>query len=139
MKLSVHLPEQIVTACTLLPSFCENGIKLENCQYISAGNNVINLNQPINLPWKPHFELVNRNMNTTFSICKKTRNWFYHITKRGDRTIKSQIYKNMNIIFEETIYKKLFTILLFKINSSNTISLFSFLLPLNFLVFNLTT
>ena len=34
-------------------------------------NNINNLNQPINLPWKLQLELVNRNMNTVFSICKK--------------------------------------------------------------------
>ena len=71
MKLSLHLPEQIVTAYTLLPSFNESRLKLENCQYILADNNIINLNQTINFLWKLQFELVNRNMNTTFSICKK--------------------------------------------------------------------
>ena len=35
MKLSIRLPEQIVIAYTLLPSFNKNGLKLENCQYIS--------------------------------------------------------------------------------------------------------
>ena len=49
----------------------ENGLKLENCKYISADNNINNLNQPIKLPWKLQFELVRRNMNTVFSICKK--------------------------------------------------------------------
>ena len=68
MKLSIRLPEQIVTTCILLPSFSKNGLKLENCQYISADNNVINLNQPINLPWKLQFELVNRSMNNLFNM-----------------------------------------------------------------------
>ena len=38
IKLSVRLLEQIM-ACKLSPSFCENGFKLETCQYISADNN----------------------------------------------------------------------------------------------------
>ena len=32
MKLSVCLLELIVTACTILPSFSENGLRSENCQ-----------------------------------------------------------------------------------------------------------
>ena len=71
MKLSIRLQEQIVTTCILLPSFSKNGLKLENCQYISADNNLINLNQPINLPWKLQFKLVSRSKNTIFSICKR--------------------------------------------------------------------
>ena len=73
MKLSVHLPEQVVIACTLLPSLGINRLMLEPCQYISANNNIINLNQLIILPWKLQFELVNRNMNTTFSVRKKQK------------------------------------------------------------------
>ena len=71
MKLSIRLPQQIVTCCTLLLTFSENGLKLENCQYISTDNNIINFNQPIILPWKLQLDLVNRSMNTTFLISKK--------------------------------------------------------------------
>ena len=71
MKLSIHLPEQIITACILLPSFSKNGLKLENWQNISADNNTINFNQPVNLLWKVQLELVNSSMNTIFSICKR--------------------------------------------------------------------
>ena len=71
MKLLIYLPEQIITACTLLLSFSEKGLKLENCQNISIDNNTINFNQPINLPWKLQLELVHRSMNTIFSIRKR--------------------------------------------------------------------
>ena len=71
IKLSIRLPEQITTAFTLLPSFSKNGFKLENCQHISADNILINFNQPIDLTWKVQLELVNRSMNTVFSIRKK--------------------------------------------------------------------
>ena len=50
MKLSISPANQIIFGCTLLPTFCENGLKLENCFYISADNDKNNLNQPINLP-----------------------------------------------------------------------------------------
>ena len=73
MKLSIRRPEQIVTCCTLLPAFSKNGLKLENCQYISTDNNIINFNQPINLPWKLQLDLVHRSMNTTFLIRKKQK------------------------------------------------------------------
>ena len=73
MKLLIHLPEQVVIACTLLPSFGINRLMLQPCQYISANNNIINLNQLIILPWKLQFELVKRNMNTTFSVRKKQK------------------------------------------------------------------
>ena len=62
MKLSIHPPNLIIFGCTLLPTFCGNGLKLENCFYISPDNNKTNLNQPINLPWKLQFELVNRSI-----------------------------------------------------------------------------
>ena len=71
MKLSILLPVRLVLACTLLPTFCENGLKLENCHHISADNDTININQPINLPWRLQFELVNGSLNTVFSIRKK--------------------------------------------------------------------
>ena len=71
IKQSIHPPNLIMFGCTLLPTFCGNGLKLENCFYISAENNKINLNQPINLPWKLQFELVNRSIKRQ----KQTRNY----------------------------------------------------------------
>ena len=67
----------------LLPSFTENGFKSENCQYISLNNNINNLNQPINLRWKLQFELINRNMNTVFSIRKKQKIGFIATLNEG--------------------------------------------------------
>ena len=66
MKMSVRLPEQIIATCILLPTLCKNGLCLESFQYISANNNICNANQPIDSPWKLHFELVNRSTNTVF-------------------------------------------------------------------------
>ena len=70
MKLSVCLPEQIIATYVLLPTLCKNGLCMESFQYILANNNICNASQSINLPWKEHFELGNRNTNTHFSICK---------------------------------------------------------------------
>ena len=71
MKLSIRLQNEIIATCVLLPSFSKNGLDLEKCQYISVDNNINNLNQPINLLRKLQLELVDRNMNTVFSIRKK--------------------------------------------------------------------
>ena len=68
MKLSICLPEQTVTTWILLPTFRKNGLKLENCQYISKDSSIINCNQPLNLSWKLQLDLLNRSMNTNFSI-----------------------------------------------------------------------
>ena len=65
MKLPVCLPEQ------LLPTLCKNGLCIESFRYILTDNNICNANQPTNLPWTIHFELVNRSTNTVFSICKR--------------------------------------------------------------------
>lgn len=62
MKLSGRLPDRLTAACVILHSFNENGLKSENCQYISLKNNINNLSQLINLPWKLQLELVNRKM-----------------------------------------------------------------------------
>ena len=71
MKLSVCLPKEIIAAFILLPTLCKNGFCMESFQYMSADDNICNASQPINLPWKIHFELVNRSTKTVFSICKR--------------------------------------------------------------------
>ena len=67
MKLSVRLPIQNIAPCLLLPTLCKNGLCMDSFQYISADNNICNASQPINLPWKIHFEFVNRSTNIAFS------------------------------------------------------------------------
>ena len=69
MKRSTHLRENIITTCLLFLS--ENGLKLDNSQYISTENNIVNLNQSLNLPWKLQLDTVYRSLNFTFSIRKK--------------------------------------------------------------------
>ena len=72
MKLLVRRPEQIIAACVLLPTVSKNGPRMESFQYISANNNICNANQPINLQWNVHFDLVNRSTNTVFSKSKSS-------------------------------------------------------------------
>ena len=93
MKLYVCLPDQLIAACVLSPSFNENGLKLENCQYILSDNNINNLNQPINLPWKLQLELVYRNTNTVFSICKKPKIGFITTSNKGLQKLKVKYTK----------------------------------------------
>ena len=83
MRLYMHLPNQIITACVLLPSFSKNGFKLDKCQYISVDNNINNINQTINLPCKLQLDFVNRNMSTVFSICKKQEIGFITTLNEG--------------------------------------------------------
>ena len=74
MKLSVRMPQQIIAACVLLPTLC-------------------NASQLINLPWKIHFELVNRSMNTVFSICKRQELCFLTISTEGMEELKVKYRK----------------------------------------------
>ena len=38
--IATRIKLQIIATCVLLPSFSKNGLKLENCQYISVHNNI---------------------------------------------------------------------------------------------------
>ena len=93
MKLSVRLPEQTIGACVLLLTLCKHRLCIESFQYISADNNICNANQPIMLPWKIHFELVNRSTNTVFSICKRQELSFLATLNDGAEELKVKYTK----------------------------------------------
>ena len=93
MKLFVRLPDQIIIVCILLPLFSKNGLRLGNCQDISSDSNINNLNLPINLPWKLQLELVNRNMNTVFSIRNKQEIGFITTLNEGLQELKVKYTK----------------------------------------------
>ena len=80
MKLSVRLTEQIIAASVLLPT----------------SNNICNASQPINLPSKVHFELVNRSTNIVFSICKRQGFCFLITFKDGAEELKVKYTKTKN-------------------------------------------
>ena len=68
MKLSICLPKEIIAAFILLPTLCKNGLCMESFQYMLADDNICNASQPINLPWKIHFELVNAKESNSVSL-----------------------------------------------------------------------
>ena len=71
MKISVSASGELVATCTLLPTFQQTELKLENNKNISVKDSMINIHQPINLPWKIQLQLVNWNTyKITFLINK---------------------------------------------------------------------
>ena len=91
MKRSTHLRENIITTCLLFLS--ENGLKLDNSQYISTENNIVNLNQSLNLPWKLQLDTVYRSLNLTFSIRKKQEIGFIVPLNEGINRIQMKYTK----------------------------------------------
>ena len=78
---------------TLLPTFSKNRLKLENYQYISMDNNIINFKQLITLPWKLQLDLVNSSMNATFLIRKKQELAFIVPLGKGLQQLKVKYTK----------------------------------------------
>ena len=96
MKVAVRMLEQIDAVSILFPMLSKNGLKLESFQYISADNNVCNnANQPVSLPWRIHFDLVNRNAEGTFfTICKNQALCFITALNEGMNKLKVKYTKS---------------------------------------------
>ena len=95
MKVAVQMPEEIVAVGTLLPTLSKNGLKLENFQYISADNNICNANQPVKLPWKIHFDSVNRSTSgAIFTIFKNQELMFITTLNEGMDKLKVKYTKS---------------------------------------------
>ena len=62
----------------------------------------MNLNQPINLPWKLQMELVNRSLNTTFSIRKKQEIGYITSLNEGLDELKVKYTKHCDIFLKKT-------------------------------------
>lgn len=58
-----------------------------------AKNNTTNINQPVKLPWKLQFELVNRSLNTVFSMCKKQKSAFITSLNEGIEELRIKCTK----------------------------------------------
>ena len=58
--------------------------------------NLYEIHQPINLPWKIQLELVNRNMNTVFSICKRQEIGFIAILNEGMEQLEVKFQKHQD-------------------------------------------
>lgn len=104
---------------TLLPTFSKNGLKLENYQYISMDNNIINFKQLITLPWKLQLDLVNSSMNATFLIRKKQELAFIVPLGKGLQQLKVKYTKTWryfltkNYLQQETfVYESKLTLLM---------------------------
>ena len=93
MKVLIGPSNQIIFACSLLPIFSEDKLKLESCFYISADNNTNNLNHPINLPWKLQLELVNRSINKTVLFRKRQKIAYIPSLNQGLEELKVKYTK----------------------------------------------
>ena len=77
---------------------------------ISTDNSICNANQPANLPWKIHFDLVNRSTSgTSFTIHKKQKLCFITTLNEGMDKLKVKYTKkrNMKIISVKILYLQL--------------------------------
>ena len=72
-------------------------LRLESFQYISADKNICNTNQPTNLPWKIHFDLVNRSAGGgIFTIHKKQELCFMATLNEGMDKLKVKFTKKQH-------------------------------------------
>ena len=95
MKVAVRMLEQIDAVSILLPTLSKNGLKLESFQYNSAHLVCNNANQPVSLPWRMQFDLVNRNAEGTFfTICKNQALCFITALNEGMNKLKVKYTKS---------------------------------------------
>ena len=86
----------------------QNGLKLESFQYNSAHLVCNNANQSVSLPWRIHFDLVNRNAEGTFfTICKNQALCFITALNEGMSKLKVKYTKSTWILI---LYVKIITI-----------------------------
>ena len=79
-KVKIHLSKNLVGCCTLLKAFSDNQIKLPlNSQHTSMETNVLNLSQPVNLPWNLHLAIQKENMAKNLKLNKKLEIRFFYI------------------------------------------------------------
>ena len=91
MKIAVTLPQNITANCILLPSFKRERLHLQNNHYISKESDLANLNQPVNLPCKIYFELLNANTNdTTLRIRKRDPIGFFMPINKGTEQVETK-------------------------------------------------
>ena len=77
---------------------------MEIFQYISANNNTCYASQPINLPWKVHFELVNKSTNIIFSIYKRQKLYLLTTLIDGVEELKVK-YTNIQTFFKKILFR----------------------------------
>ena len=80
MKVKLRLPNNLVGACTLLPSLSYNNIKILNLLHIATNGVSASQNQRKELPHVFVLEIQNQNMNRTVQQ-NKTRTWILYSTE----------------------------------------------------------
>ena len=84
MKVPANMPNNIVGTCTLLPSLKRERLRIQNNQYTSIENSIVNTGQPINFPWNIKLKSLNRNTNnTTFRIRKRQEIGYFMTINEG--------------------------------------------------------
>ena len=71
MKIKLRLPNNLVGACTLLPSLLNNNIKLLNSFPVAIDWVIASQNHAIGLPYVFALKIQNENMNITIQLGKK--------------------------------------------------------------------
>ena len=108
MKVAVNMPNNIVGTCTLLLSPEREELRIQNNQYVSIEKNVLNIGQPVNLPWNIKLELLNRNTNITTLRIRKRQETGYFMTINEVMEVfqlkyKEEIKKRQHIIKYVTV------------------------------------
>ena len=93
MKMKLRLPNNVVGACTLLPSLSDNNIKLLNSFHIAMDGVIASQNRSIHLPYVFALEIQNENMNMTVQLRKKQELEFFTLLNEGTEEIRHKFTK----------------------------------------------
>ena len=93
MKIKLRLSNNLVGACTLLPSLSYNNIKLLNSFHIAMDGVIASQNQPIDLPYVFALEIQNQNMNRTVQLRKKQELGFFTLLNDGTEKTRHKCMK----------------------------------------------
>ena len=93
MKIKLRLPNNLVGACTLLPSLSDNSIKLLNSINIAMDGVIASQFQPIDLPYVFALEIQNQNMDMTVQLRKKQELGYFALLNEGTEEIRHKFTK----------------------------------------------
>ena len=93
MNIKLRLRNNLVGACTLLPSLSDNSIKLLNSINIAMDGVIASQFQPIDLPYVFALEIQNQNMDMTVQLRKKQELGFFALLYEGTEEIRHKFTK----------------------------------------------
>ena len=93
MKIKLRLPNNLVGACTLLPSLSDNSIKLLTSINIAMDGVIASQFQPIDLPYVFALEIQNQNMDMTVQLRKKQELGFFALLNERTEEIRHKFTK----------------------------------------------